>query len=184
MSIRCPACGQENLDGDTRCSRCLHTLMDRYIPGPPKDDPLKRLLLNAPVSALITGEDLLVASSSDSLQKIVAILKKKKKTCVLIYEKKKLVGILSLRTLLTEAACKVTDLSRVTAGDIMTRNPGYATLQDPISYAVNRMSIGGFRHFPVLAVDGTPISIISIKDVLVYLMEGVSLSKTGSPPQS
>lgn len=157
--------------------------MDRYIPAPLKDDRSKRTLLNAPVSAIVTGEDLLVASSSDSLQKIIAILKKKQKTCVLIYEKKKLVGILSLRTLLTEAACKFPDLTRVTAGDIMTRTPATVTLLDPISYAVNKMSIGGFRHLPVLAADGTPVTIISIKDVLVYLMEGVILGrKTGSSP--
>lgn len=154
--------------------------MERFIPAPPKDDRAKRTLLNSPVSALVTGEDLLVASAADSLQKISSILKKKKKTCVLIYEKKKLVGILSLRTLLTEAACKVPDLTRVTAGDIMTRNPATVTLMDPISYAVNKMSIGGFRHLPVLAADGTPVTIISIKDVLVYLMEGVILGRKSS----
>lgn len=151
--------------------------MDRYIPAPPKDDPLKRTLLNTPVSALITGEDLLVASSSDSLLKIAGILKKKKKSCVLIYERKKLVGILSLRTLLTEAACKFSDLSRVSAGDIMTRNPAVITLLDPISFAVHKMSIGGFRHLPVLAQDGTPVTIISIKDVLAYLVRESSTAK-------
>jgi CBS domain-containing protein len=177
MSIRCPSCGHENQDGDTRCSQCLHTLMDRHLPVPLKEDPLKRMLLNAPLSAIVVGENLLVASANDSLQKIVSIFKKKKKTCVLIYEKKKLVGILSLRTLLNEAACKYPDLSRVTAGDIMSRNPVTATLRDPINFAVNKMSIGGYRHVPVLADDGTPISIISIKDVLVYLMDGVSKDK-------
>jgi len=29
--------------------------------------------------------------------------------------------------------------------------------------------MGGFRHLPVLAADGAPLSIIMIKDVLKYL---------------
>lgn len=154
--------------------------MERCIPAPPKDNPLKRTLLNSPVAALITGEDLLVATPGDSLQKIVSVLRERKKACVLVYEKKKLVGILSLRTLLTEAACKFQDLSRVTAADIMTRNPATVTMQDPISFAVNKMSIGGFRRLPVLASDGTPVSIIAIRDVLAYLARGVA-SKPNAP---
>lgn len=171
MIIQCPSCGFENLEGADRCTECLHSLMQRDLPRPRKADQLQHVMLTAPVSDLLTGADLLVANTTDSIQKIVNTLKKKKKTCVLIYSKKQLVGIMSQRDLLLHVAGKHKDLSVIKAESIMTRNPEFVRAEDPIAFAVNKMALGGFRHLPVLAADGTPLSIISIKDVLAYLMK-------------
>jgi len=171
MKIKCPSCNFENIEGTDRCEQCLYTLMQRDLPRPKKDDILQMAFMVAPVSSLLTGEDLLVASSTDPISRVISIMKKKKKDCVLIYQKKKLVGILSQRTLLNEVAGKYEDLSKVKVQDIMTPNPEFVKAEDPIAAAVNKMSLGGFRHLPVLAADGAPLSIISIKDVLAYLVE-------------
>jgi len=170
MKIRCQSCHFENIEGSDRCAECLHSLMQRDQPRARKSDRLQHVMLTAPVSDLLTGEDLLVANITDSVQKIVNILKKNKKTCVLIYQKKALVGILSQRDLLLHVAGKHKDLLGIKVENIMTRNPEFIRGEDPIAFAVNKMSLGGFRHLPVLAADGTPLSIISIKDVLGYLM--------------
>jgi CBS domain-containing protein len=127
------------------------------------------VLLKAPVSELLTGLDLLVCSPQDSVDKIVKVFQKFKKGCVLVYEKKKLVGILSNRDLVLRAVGKYKDLSQVKVGEIMSKNPGFVRPEDPIAFAVNKMAMGGYRHVPVLRHDGTPVSILLIKDVLVYL---------------
>ena len=171
MQMLCPSCGFKNIEGTDRCEECLHSLMQRDLPRPRKDDKFQHVMMTAPVSDLLTGKDLLVASPSDSIQKIVKILTTKKKSCVLIYEHGKIVGIVSERKLLTDVAGKYDDLSKVKVREIMTPNPECLKADDPIAYAVNKMALGGFRHVPVLAADGTPISILSIKDVLHYLMQ-------------
>ncbi len=170
MKITCPSCGFHNIEGTDRCEECLHSLMQRDLPYPRKDDNFQRVMMTAPVLELLTGRDLLVASPQDSVEKIVKILTTKNKSCVLIYDKKKLVGIVSERKLLMEAAGKDKDLSKMKARDIMTPDPECIQADAPIAYAVNKMSLGGFRHVPVLAADGTPVSILSSKDVLHYLM--------------
>ena len=169
MKTKCPSCGFENLEGEDRCAQCLHSLMERDIPFPKKSDTIRTAIMNAPISDLLTGKDLLVASTSDTLQKIVKILQKEKKDCVLIYKKKKLVGIISQRDILRKVAGIYQDLSKVKAEVVMTPNPEYVKAEDPIAFVVNKMAMGGYRHVPVLAADGTPFSIISIKDVLGYL---------------
>ncbi len=169
MKIKCPSCGFENIQGEDRCDQCLHSLMQRDIPLPKKNDALQRVMMTAPISDLLTGKDLLVASTADTLQKIVKIFQGKNKNCVLIYKKKKLVGILSQRDILLRVAGKYKDLSKVKVEQVMTPNPEYVRGDDPIAYAVNKMAIGGYRHVPVLAADGTPLSIVLIKDVLAYL---------------
>ena len=169
MKIKCPSCGFENIQGEDRCVQCLHSLMQRGIPLPKRNDALQRVMMTAPISDLLTGKDLLVANTTDTIQKIVKIFQEKAKNCVLVYNKKRLVGILSNRDILLKVAGKYKDLSKVKVEQVMTPNPEYVKGSDPIVYAVNKMAIGGYRHVPVLADDGTPLSIILIKDVLAYL---------------
>ena len=85
------------------------------------------------------------------------------------FNRKKLVSIISNRDLLKRVVGKYQDLSKVKAEAVMTSNPEYVKGEDPIAYAVNKMAVGGYRHLPVLRADGTPLSIIMIKDVLSYL---------------
>ena len=175
---QCPFCRFQNLPGEDRCQQCLHSLMQRDIPQPKQDDSLQNVMMTAPVSELVTGEDLLVASKRDSIKKIVEVLQKEKKDCVLIYERKKLVGILSKRDLLKKASDENLNLAKTTAQEVMTPHPECVKLQDPIAFAVNKMAMGGFRDVGVLTKDGTPLSIISIKDVLQYLAKSDITSST------
>ena len=71
--------------------------------------------------------------------------------------------------LLLRVVDKHEDLSKVKVGDVMTANPGFVRPEDPMAFAVNKMAMGGYRHVPVLREDGTPVSILLIKDVLRYL---------------
>lgn len=170
MSHPCPFCGHENLPGEDRCRQCLHSLMQREIPSSRRaGDAFRDALLNEPVSELLTGVDLLVCRPSDTIDKILKIFQTEKKGCVLVYEKKKLVGILSNRDLLLRVAGRHDDLSKVTVAEVMTQNPGFVRPEDPIAFAVNKMAVGGYRHVPVLRSDGTPVSILLIRDILRYL---------------
>ena len=176
MKTNCPSCGHANIEGEDRCAQCLHTLHQVVIP-PRKKDTIQNVMMTAPISDLITGADLLVASPSDSIQKIVKIFQEQKKNCVLVYKSKKLVGILSNRDILWKLAGKEKDFSKIKVEQVMTPNPEFVKPDDPIAFVVNKMAMGGFRHVPVLQEDGKPLSIILIKDVLGYLARREKSSK-------
>ena len=166
---KCPYCGADTLPGDERCPQCFHSMMVREMPQVRKGDLLHQALLSHPVSELMTGADLLVCAPEDTVLKVVEIFRKEKKGCVLVYKSKKLVGILSNRDLLLRVAGKYDDFSKVKVSDVMTSNPGFVRPEDPMAFAVNKMAVGGYRHVPVIREDGTPVSILLIKDVLRYL---------------
>jgi CBS domain-containing protein len=166
---KCPTCGYQNLLGEDRCAQCFHSLMHREIPKHKQADKFHRIMMSDPISELVTGKDLLVASPTDTVQKIIQIMQNEKKDCVLIYKKKHLVGIISYRDLLRKVTSSGKDLSKLKAESIMTPNPEFVWAEHPIAFMVNKMAMGGFRHVPVLQDDGAPISIVSIKDVLSYL---------------
>jgi len=166
---KCHSCGFENIEGSDRCEQCLHTMVVHKIPKPVSEDRYQNALMTAPVSEMTTGQDLLVAMPNDSVAKIVATFQSQSKSCVLIYDKKKLVGIFSNRDLIRKVAGIEEDLSKIKVKDVMTVNPETVGLNDPISFVVNKMAMGGFRHVPVIAADGSPISIMTIHDVMHYL---------------
>ena len=171
QKIKCPSCGFENILGLDRCEQCLHSLMQTGLPKSKKDDKIQSAIMNDPVAVLLTGQDLLVCSPTDTLQKVVRAFQKEEKSCVLVYDHKHLVGILSARDLLFRVAGKYKDLSKVKVKEVMTPNPEWVKEEDPIAYVVNKMAMGVCRNVPVLAADGTPYSIVLIRDVLSYLSQ-------------
>ena len=166
--IKCQTCGFINDDSTDRCEGCFHSLMPVHLPLK-REDKIQSVMMSEPVGNLLTGEDLLVANVTDHLKKVVEIFRTQKKNCLLVYEQKHLVGILSNRDILFKVAGKYKDLSKVHVGAVMTSVPEYVKASAPIAYVVNKMAMGGFRHLPVLNDDGTPISIVTIQDVLSYL---------------
>ena len=165
----CPSCGATYIAGADRCSECLHSMMHQNVPSPKRGEKMQQVMLTEPISELVTGKDLLVCANDDSVLKIVQILQKEKKDCVLVFKQRKLVGIISQRDLLVRAAGGHKDLSKVKAEEVMTPNPEVVRPENPIAVVLNKMAMGGFRHVPVMNPDGTPMSIVSIKDVLNYL---------------
>ena len=140
-STKCSSCGFTNLLGADRCEQCLHSLMQTGLPQPKKDDKFQSAIMANPVSELLTGKDLLVCSPNDTIQKVVKIFQKEGKKCILAYENKKLVGILSNRDLLLRVVGKYKDLSKVKVREIMTPNPESVTAEAPIAYVVNKMAM-------------------------------------------
>jgi len=170
MDIRCPYCNFNNMEGEDRCSQCLHSLMPHDIPKPKKADTFQTVMLTAPISYLLPEEkDMLVASPADAISKILSILQQEGKNAVLVYKKKQLVGIISHRDLLKRLEGKYKNLSKVKAEHVMTPNPEYVTADAPIAYVINKMAMGGYRHVPVLDSQGKPYGVAQIKDVLTYL---------------
>jgi CBS domain-containing protein len=170
MTNSCSHCAFDNPPVADHCGQCLHSLMQKHVPSArKKDDAFKDALLKEPISELLTGLDLLVCSPNDSLEKIVKIFQKDKKGCILVYKNKKMVGILSNRDLLLRTTGTKIDLSKIKVAEIMTRDPSFLHPEDPIAFAINKMAMGGYRHIPILRPDGTPVSILLIRDVLRYL---------------
>ena len=58
-----------------------------------------------------------------------------------------------------------------TVKSIMTPNPTSLLGSDMIAYVMNNMHVGGYRHVPIVDENNVPISMISIKDVMSFILE-------------
>ena len=55
---------------------------------------------------------------------------------------------------------------------------------DMIAYVMNNMHVGGYRHVPIVDENNVPISIVSIKDVMSFILDYFPeeiLNITGEP---
>ena len=88
--------------------------------------------------------------------------------CVLVVDDGALVGILTERDLLMRVDAPG---SARPIREVMTPDPETLSPDDPIVYALNKMSVGGFRHVPLVDAAGHPVGVVSVKDVVDYIVD-------------
>ena len=52
----------------------------------------------------------------------------------------------------------------------MTVNPQTLRPEDELVYALNLMSVGGFRHVPIVNDNGQPVAVVSMRDIVEYIV--------------
>lgn len=76
------------------------------------------------------------------------------------------VGMITDRDIVRAQLEQVADLSRLSAGGIMTRNPLVISEGDSVDGAIAHLRARGVRRAPVVAPDGTLVGLISVDDLL------------------
>lgn len=126
--------------------------------------------LTAPLSSLNCPAPVLV-STGTTIADAVNQIQKHSVGCVLIMKNKKLAGILTERDILLKITGKGLDFSTETVDQYMTKNPEYLKIEDSVAYALNKMTVGGFRHVPILDEDKHPAGLVSIVDIVRHISE-------------
>ena len=170
MVHKCPYCGHLNIAGSDHCEKCLHSFTQKDIPQPSKEK-FQRKLMTEKVSDFISKIPPIILTPEDSVQTMIDQMQKfPTKGCVLICGKdKKIIGIASIRDIVLKVAGVIPDPSKVPMKNIMTSKPECLDKDASLSFALNKMSIGKFRHVPVLD-NGIPIGVVSTRDLIDYLV--------------
>jgi CBS domain-containing protein len=105
-----------------------------------------------------------------TVAKAVELMRKKKVSAVLVKKGQAIIGIFTERDLVGRAmAAKA--WARAPVKKFMTPNPETLKVSDPVAYALNKMSVGRYRHVPLVKQDGTPAGVISIRDLIDFIVE-------------
>lgn len=106
----------------------------------------------------------------DTVDTAIAEMRDRKADCVVVIEEGALLGIFTERDFLNRVAAKNLEPARTPIAEVMTREVETLTRDDVISYAINRMAVGGFRNVPI--VDGDDVvAVIGIRDVIGHLFD-------------
>jgi CBS domain-containing protein len=161
----CPSCQHDNIEGADRCEECLTPLVNLGVPQAGRAS-LSRSVMEDDLSHL--EQEFLGVSPDTSALEVIGKLKEARLGCALVMDQGKLVGIFTERDILNKLTGKNAVAEATVVKDLMSANPETLAESDSVATALNKMSMGRYRHIPVKKADGT-YSVTSIKHVLKYI---------------
>ena len=161
----CPSCRHDNIGGTDRCEECLTPLF--YLDVPQADSKgLARSVMEDDLSHL--DQEFLGVSPDTSAIEVIRKMKKARVGCALVLDAGKLVGIFTERDVLNKLGGKGQEAATTAVKELMIADPETLHEKDSVAAALNKMSMGRYRHLPVQKDDGS-YSVTSIKHVLKYI---------------
>ena len=126
-------------------------------------------VLDTPVSELMASDPLVVDADS-SVVSAVNAMNERKTGCVLVQRAGKLVGIFTERDVLRRVIFRDGNENwKVDA--VMTKEPETLPPNASVAYALNKMSVDGYRHIPIVDRGGRAIGVLSVKDIVNFVVE-------------
>jgi CBS domain-containing protein len=139
-------------------------------------------ILHQPIRELATLRPAICLSPKTTVRAAIDRMNHGGVGCVLIEERGRLVGIFTERDVLTKVVGTSIDIDRSVVETMMTRDPETLRADDRVTYALNKMSVGGFRHIPLIDDEGRPVGVVSMRNVVDYLAALFGTEVLNLPP--
>ena len=176
MPTKCPSCGTKNLEGADECAFCGADLRAVAI-GPDRNEE-EPSAMHLPLTAM----DLTVVhpiGPDAPLSEAVQVLVRQNVDIVEIVEHDQLIGLLSVRDVMTRVGIDYTAKLSRPVHEFMTTRIETLPPDAPITFGINKMDVGGYRHVPIVQ-DGRVVGVASALDMVRYLLKA-SREDTSSP---
>jgi CBS domain-containing protein len=161
----CPSCHTENIPGAEYCESCGSDLHD--LAHPEAEDEFSKHILTDVIGDVEADSPPPVAPG-DPVGLVIHQMQENGVSAVLVKDDGKLVGILTERDVLLKAAGDDMDLNALAVRELMTADPVTLQEDDPLAVALHKMSVGGFRHIPIVE-KGEATRIASVRDVVRHI---------------
>jgi len=135
-----------------------------------------------PIRKLSTLRPPICVAPDATVAEAVTAMNEHRTGCVLVVADERLVGVFTERDVLTKVAGRDVDLEAATVSSMMTPDPECLTLDDGISYALNMMSVGGFRHIPLVDAAHHPTGVVAMRDIVDYIVDTFPEAVLNLPP--
>jgi len=131
-------------------------------------------LLREPLS-VISSQRPLVLKPDATVTDAMRAMQREHRGCVLVTDdgtaRSKLIGIFTERDVLFRIVDRGRNPAALPIGEVMTADPETLSVHASVAYVLNKMSVGGFRHVPVVDDEHRPACVISVRDVVTFLVD-------------
>ncbi len=111
----------------------------------------------------------------------MALLQKAGRGCILICQDDQLMGIFTERDVLIRVHGEKQNVDQPIT-ELMTSNPATIQTDDTVASVIKMMRKGGYRHIPVVNKEKKPVSILSVKHLVQYLVDYYPQAVYNLPP--
>jgi CBS domain-containing protein len=126
--------------------------------------------LQHPIAELPELRPVVCLPSTAKVSEAIQSMVEQRVGIVMIVDEGQLVGVFSERDVLVKVAGSGLDTGSIAVADLMTRNPQSLRPSDELVYALNQMSVGGFRHVPIVDENRHPVAVVSMRDIVEYIV--------------
>jgi CBS domain-containing protein len=137
-------------------------------------------LLNVTVEVLDPPKPLCVSPEAMA-EGVIMGMGQRNHGCVLVTKDDVLVGIFTERDVIRKVV-GIVDPKTTPIGALMTRDPEAISFHDRIAVVLNKMTVGGFRHVPLVDIRHHPVGVLSMKDLVEFFVEHFPRSVLNVPP--
>ena len=116
-----------------------------------------------------------------TIRAAVQLMLEEKLAAVVVEREGQPIGIFTERDLMRRVVAAGIDLDR-SIEEVMTPDPETLGLEDGIAYALNRMTVGGFRNIPIVDENGALVGIVSQREVIDYIVSLLPSHVINLPP--
>ena len=144
--------------------------LDRYRPES-KKRKLSVEALRVPLSSIDAGVAATLPIGA-LVDQAVRIIEQPGMSCVMITDKaERLIGLITERDLCTRVISNNVDPKTTRVEDIMTADPITLRTDQPLTFALAQMDVGGYRHIPLVDRDSRPAGVITARRIINYIAE-------------
>jgi CBS domain-containing protein len=142
-------------------------------------------LLQEPVTVLSTRSPLIFGESAPTSEAMRAMQSEHSGVVLITQDGKAsspLLGIFTERDILLRVINRGRNPAETPLKEVMSAEPEFLQSDARVAWVLNMMSVGGFRHVPVVNVRGCPVAVISVRDVVEFLVEAFPNEILNLPP--
>jgi CBS domain-containing protein len=166
MATLCPSCGAKNIEGVDECENCHADLRTVDLPKP--SSQFESTVMHQPLTALELM-NVHAVSPDTPLDVAVQTLVRQKVSLLEVVEGGRLVGVLSIRDVLDRVGADYAAKLTAPVKEFMTPGPETLPPDAPVTFAINRMDVGGYRHVPIVQ-DERMVGVVSALDVVRFVV--------------
>jgi CBS domain-containing protein len=153
------------------------------LEAPPLHRPLiERAIAGETLRALGLPPPITVPQEA-TLLTVLETLKERHIGCVLVTGAEgRLAGIFTERDLMTRVPLRSPGWADESVQGYMTPEPETLQPDDSIAWALKLMHVGGYRHVPLTDDEGRPVGVVSIKDIVDFIVDLFPAPVLNLPP--
>jgi CBS domain-containing protein len=161
---------------DRTLDRELEESDEAYFDGAsgPQERSFDTRLLREPTSVLPVRKPL-VLSRFHTVTDAIRAMQSEHRGVVLVTEDgsmgSRVVGIFTERDVLFRVVDQGRNPATLPLSELMTTEPECLRDDQAIAEVLRMMSVGGFRHVPIVDAEGRPVHVVSVRDVVEFLVE-------------
>lgn len=117
----------------------------------------------------------------ETIERTIARMREQRVGCVTVQEGGELLGVFTERDVLKRVLAAGTPLDRPVSS-VMTAGPDTVRPTDTVCEVISRIHAGGYRRMPVVDEAGRVVGMVSVRQIIQYLVEHFPEAVYNLPP--